>query len=88
MLRWLALLMPAALRDKGFFLFGGEVLFTGRLRSVHAAQVLNEEVFAVEAFVLLLNVSCAVVGVGSFGEVEGGRSSTEIAVAYVAPVGA
>jgi len=50
--------------------------------------VLDEEVFAVEAFVLLLAVGCAVIRAGSFWGFERGRSSVDVACAYVAPVSA
>lgn len=59
-----------------------------RLRCVHAAEMLDEEIFAIEVFLFLLAGSCAVIGAGSFGEVEGGRSSVEVAIADIAAVGA
>lgn len=55
---------------------------------MHAAEVLDEKIFAIEVFPFLLTGSCAVIGAGSFGEVEGGRPSVEVAVADVAAVGA
>lgn len=58
-----------------------------RLRCVHAAKVLDKEIFAIEVFLFLSTGSCAVIGAGSFREREGGRSSVEVAVADVAAVG-
>lgn len=99
LLRRLAPLMPAALRDVAEVLLKGVAFFGGRLVSVvrlipgcvHAAEMLDEEVFAVEILDLKVvcvgAVGCAVAGgTDAFGVVDGGGSLVHVAIAYIAPV--